>query len=619
MKSHELASRARVAALAGAAALALLSACGGGGGGTTDAPTPTPVDTTVRPLSVNGTVTGFGSVIIDGVRYDDTTVQVAVDNGGATGTTVTLGELKLGMSVDAKVDNGKLTEVTLRSAITGPVASIDLAGSSFMIYGQPVKVVTSGATPTLFEGVSGLSGLAVNDRVEVHGTVDANKAIVATRVERKPRDANEVAVKISGVVTTLDNTAKTFKFNDLTVDFSSAVVRPSNLSLANGQLVFAFGDAAPSGGRFTAKAVRIKAAEDGAPAALGGRITAFTSLSDLSLAGVKVNAGTATLDGGVAADLVVGQSIAVEGKMQSGVLVADKVRILKTSVDALSSLKGEVSDFVSAANFKLRGTTVDAANATFVSGTVADLANGAYVTVQGAARGDVFRAEKVEFLKPTAAQTVKVTGEVRDWDATARTFKVLAMSMKLASGVDFDSSSLARMANGRKVAVVGLPDADGVVQVSKLSVLEDPSAPAVSVLGGRASDVAPSSFKLPGGITVTHSSATIFEGGTSADIANGALVFAKGRVDGTAKTMFATWVEIVKGESTAARVAGQVSDVVSLSDFRIGGQRVDASSAQLVDGQATALTAGAVVMATGSLAERSGVRVFVATKLRFMQ
>jgi hypothetical protein len=65
-------------------------------------------------------------------------------------------------------------------------------------------------------------------------------------------------------------------------------------------------------------------------------------------------------------------------------------------------------------------------------------------------------------------------------------------------------------------------------------------------------------------------------------------------------------------------VAGTVSDFVSLGDLRIGGQRVDASGATWVGGQSSSLANGAVVMATGSLVERNGVRVFVATKLRFM-
>jgi hypothetical protein len=618
MTPHATPFRPRLALLASAALLALVAACGGGGGGTSpSADTPAPVAPSTQPATVNGTLTGFGSIIIDGVRYGDAAARVMVDNGAATARGAGLADLKLGMSVDAKVENGEVTEVVVRAAVAGPISSVDLAGQSFTIFGQTVKVSLTGATPTLFEGVSGLSGLAVNDRVEVHGTVDANRAIVATRVERKPREADEPAVRLTGIVTSLDATARSFRFQDLTVDFSSATVLPANLAIANGQQALIFGDAAPSNGRFVAKTVRIKAAEDGAPATLGGRITAFTSVADFSVGGVKVNGQGASIEGGTASDLVANQSVAVDGRMSAGVLRAEKIRIIKVPVDALASLKGEVTDFISAANFKLRGTIVDASQAAFVGGTSADLGNGATLQVQGAARGDVFRAERVEFLKPSAAQTLKLSGEAREWNAQTRSFKLVALDVRLAETAEIEGGSLGLMASGRRVAVVGVPDANGVVLASKLILLAEPVAPAVSVLGGRAYDVAPSSFKLPG-VTVTHSSATIFEGGTAADISNGALLFAKGRVDPATRSMFASWVEVVKGESPGARVAGTVSDFVSLGDLRIGGQRVDASGATWVGGQSSSLANGAVVMATGSLVERNGVRVFVATKLRFM-
>lgn len=610
--------RARAALLAAAAAAALMSACGGGGGGDPVSPTPGPVAGGTRPLSVTGTVTGFGSIIIDGTKYDDSQVKVAVDIGDANGKPAALGDVKLGMSVDAKVENGKLTEVTLRAALAGPISSIDVAGSSFRIYGQTVKVSASGATPTLFEGVAGLTGLALNDRVEVHGTVDASQAIVATRVERKPRDAAEPAVRLGGVLTSLNAGAKTFRLNDLTVDYSSATVTPADLVLANGQQVTAFGDAAPADGRFVAKTLRIKSAEDGAPLAIGGRITAYNSIADFTVAGVRVDGQSASFELGTASDLALGVGLAVEGRMASGVLKADKLRVIKTSVDALASLKGEVSDFLSLSSFKLRGTAVDASSATYEGGRAADLGNGAFVSARGVVRGDVFRAEKIEFLAPPPAQPVKISGELRDWDASAKSFKMVAMTVRLTDATVFEDGTIDRLGNGRRVAVTGTPDANGVVVATKVAFLPEYAAPTTSVAGGRAYDVAASSFKLPG-VTVTHSSNTVFEGGTSADIVNGVVVYAKGRYDAANKGLFATWVEIVKGDSPASRVAGTISDFVSASDFRIGGQRVDAAGAEVIDGQVSGLGNGVIVMATGSLAERNGVRVFVATKLRFMQ
>lgn len=618
MKFRPYLSRARLAACAATSVLLLLAACGGGGGAP-ESSQPAPVaDQSPRPLAVTGTVTGFGSVIIDGVRYDDTGTTVKVDDGTDAGTSVPVSDLKLGMTVDAQVEAGKLTNVTVRAAIAGAVGRVDLAASAFTIYGQTIKVATTGATPTLFEGVANLAGLLVGDVVEVHGSVDDSRAIVASRVERRPRGALTGTVRIGGAVTALDSAARTFRFNDLTVDYGDARVSPADLSLANGQFVVVFGDAAPIGGRFVARTVRIKAAQDGAPAAFGGRITAFASLGDFTVSGMRVDARTATLTGGGAADLAPGLSVAVEGRMSGGVLVADKLRVIRQPIDALASLKGEVTDFLSLSNLRLRGTAVDASTASFVGGTAADLGNGAYVVVQGSVRGDVFRAERIEFLPPPAALPVRISGEMRDWSASARTFKLVALTVRLGDGVVFDGGTSDRLATGRRVSVVGVPDAAGVVVASRIVFQADAAGPASTVLGGRAYDVAASSLQLTG-VTITHSSTTVFEGGTHADIVNGALVFAKGQFDAASKSLFATWIEVVKGNAPAARVAGTVSDFVSVADLRIGGQRVDASGARFVDGQVSMLTDGRLVMATGEMAERDGVRVFVATQLRFMQ
>jgi Domain of unknown function (DUF5666) len=323
------------------------------------------------------------------------------------------------------------------------------------------------------------------------------------------------------------------------------------------------------------------------------------------------------LEGGSAADLANGQALAVEGKITSGVLRAEKLRIIKRSVDVLASLKGDVSTFVSPANFKLRGATVDASRATFLGGAKEELGNGSYVQIQGAVRGDVFVGEKVEFLQAAAAQVVKVSGELREWDQSAKKFKILGHSARLAAGVLVEGGVLSELANGRQIGIEGQSDANGTVSVTKLTLYPEVVTPVITVLTGRAYDVTPSSFRLPG-ILVTHSSATTFEGGGYNELVNGATVYLKGRLNSSKQGLFATWVDVVKADAATARVLGTVSDFASRSDFRINGQRVDASNAEIADGEVTALIDGAHVMATGALAERDGRRVFVATKLRFM-
>lgn len=607
------------APLAACAAALAMAACGGSGDEPA-APTEADDSATVAgagDYTASGTVTGFGSVIIDGRRLDDAAAAVAVDNGASAPAAGTLADLKLGMSVDARVEGGRLKEVVVRAKLDGPVGSIDLAGGSFTVYGQTVKVLSGGATPTLFEGVANLAGLAAGERVEVHGTVDANRALNATRVERKPQGEAPPAVRIGGVVTQLDANARTFRFNDLTIDYAQATLTPTGDAPANGQLVLAFGSTPPAAGRFVASALRIVKAADGQAFAIGGRVTSANSIADFTVSGVRIDASSATLDGVVAADVIVGASVAAEGRMAEGRLRATKLRIIKTAADARSSLTGQVSDFVSAASFKLRETPVDASTATFVGGSAGELGNGAWIVATGKAQGDAFKAERVEFVRPPVAQPVRLMGEVRDWNAEARTLRLMGMNVRLAQNVELVGGTLANLANGRRIELTGTPGAEGVVLATRVALLSELAPPRASVAGGRIAQASDGRFMLPGGITVTYQGGTAIEGGTAAHLANGVAVLALGSINGTTRTLAAQWIQIVPADS-GPRIAGAVSGLVSAGEFKIGEQRIDASSATFEGGTAADLANGSVVIANGTMAERGGARWLVASRVRIL-
>ena len=172
---------------------ASLVACGGGGGGTGSAaaapaaPAATSGDA-AAPMSVQGTVTGFASVIIDGVEYDDSAASVQVERNPAVPVGAALGDLRIGMRVAARASGGKLSEVTVHAALAGPVTAVDAAAGTFTVLQQPVRVLpATDVSPTVYSGATGLAAISIGDMLEVHGSLDADKVLVATRVERKPR------------------------------------------------------------------------------------------------------------------------------------------------------------------------------------------------------------------------------------------------------------------------------------------------------------------------------------------------------------------------------------------------------------------------------------------------
>lgn len=593
----------------GAIALAVVAACGGGG--TTAGTSP---GETVQRLS--GTITGFGSVIIDGVRFDDRKAAVGIDGSAGPGSAGTLADLKLGMHVEGTLKDGELVDVEVDAALVGPVAVVDANHARFVVYGQAVRVVTAGAGATVFDGVADLAGLAAGDVVEVHGSVDADHAITATRVERKPKVELARGVRVGGVVNGADPAARTFRLNDLRVDYAGAGLQPAGASLAEGQLALVFADAPPSGGVLQAKTVRIVGADAaGGEFAIGGRVMRFASIADFTVNGVTVDAGMAGIEGGSAGDVAAGVIVAADGLMDGGVLHAKTLRVMKAPADLPTTLKGEVTDWVSAAAFKLRGTPVDARNAVFAGGTAADLGAGAQVAVRGHVQGSVVVADSIEFLNPPAATPVTLRGEVRDWNAAGGRFRFLGATLQLAATTEYVGGTRDQLADGRRVAITGLPAADGIVAVTRLEFLPE-QAPQSTVAGGRVFDIAGDCFKLPA-LSVCTSGDTAWHGGEAGALADGASVLVVGRWDAVAQVLRAQRVDFV-APPTMPTVAGTVGSFVTASDFRIGNLPVDAGAASFVDGGAAQLVAGALVVAEGSVIERNGVRVLVAQRLRFL-
>ena len=600
--------------------MSVLAACGGGGGEPVAAAALVDATALSASVDVSGTITGFGSVIIDGVNYDDTQTSVSTDTNPAAPTAGTLTDLKLGMRVEAKLKNGVMTDLVMRASLVGPVAALDATASSFTLYGQTVKVSVTGATPTAFEGVQDFAGLVAGDWVEVHGTVDANKTIAATRIERKPQGDAAKGLRLGGVISALDTTARTFKFNDQIIDYSVATFKPAAAVPVNGAMAAVYSDQLPTAGVLKAKSIALSKPEEGKELRVGGRISAFTSLSDFTVPGVKVNASAATLEGGVAADVMAGASVGVEGVVTGEVLEATRLRIMKTPADVKASLAGQVTDWLSATSFKVRGTTVDASTATFTGGTSADLGNGAWLLVSGTVQGDVLKATSIAFKAAPAAKPTTLKGEIRDYNATTGTFRFLGATIKLSSSVEFVGGTSANLVNGKRVEVTGTPDAEGVVLASRVEFLPELTTAPEVVVGGRISNLVTSNtdvnFKLPG-LGVSVSSTTVFVGGTAADLSNGVLVQVKGRYNPATKTVAAARLEIVKLEAGLPRVAGAVSEFTSLSNFRIGGQRIDASQAILSDGVAADLKVGALVEVVGTVTGTGDSRVLTATKLHF--
>ena len=165
-------------------ALMLLGGCGGGS--SDPAPTvgnPPPTSGIGRTGIAVGPISTFGSVVVNGVRYNTDNATFTIDGQPATQADLKVGQVVVVKgSIDDDDVNGTADDISYDDEVTGLISSIDAAGQSFVVLNQTVLVNAD----TSFEDEfvpSSFDGLAVGQRVEVSGLFDANGDIVATRIE----------------------------------------------------------------------------------------------------------------------------------------------------------------------------------------------------------------------------------------------------------------------------------------------------------------------------------------------------------------------------------------------------------------------------------------------------
>ena len=378
--------------------LLIVLALGGCGGGVDSGGTGAP-----RTASASGPITGFGSVIVNGVHFDYGSASVT----DADGTVRSSGDLKLGMTtsingsgfvMDASRARSTATSIGFASAILGPVDS--LGTSSLAVLGQTVDVKPT----TVFEiGLNGgLAALRVNDVIEVYALFDAsNDHYVATRIERK---SGVLAYRLRGTISNLDTGKKKFNIGSETISYAGVPASDALTALANGRFVRVQLQTAPQSGVWIATRLQagVGPLENRDNARIEGLISDFTSPTQFSVEGVSVDASRANVSGGVA--LALGIRVAVEGTSSSGVLVASEVQS-KSETDVENEgfeLDGAISTIDTAnKNFVLGGVTVDySGSVDFRDGTISDLAVGKRVEVKGvvSADGTGLQAIRIKFI-----------------------------------------------------------------------------------------------------------------------------------------------------------------------------------------------------------------------------
>jgi len=206
-------------------AVLALQGCGESTGPVNTPPTsvaPPPVATSSTKTAV-GPISAFGSIIVNGVRFDTNSTTFTIDGNAGTQADLKVGQIVVIKSETDSAGNAVASSVDYEEILEGPVSSIDIPAQSFTILGQTVLVDNS----TSFDddiSPSSIDGVQVGDILEISGQFNSSNDIVATRVEKSDDQSSNNSNEIHGRVAELDTTAMTFSLGALKIGYGSAAL-----------------------------------------------------------------------------------------------------------------------------------------------------------------------------------------------------------------------------------------------------------------------------------------------------------------------------------------------------------------------------------------------------------
>jgi hypothetical protein len=224
----------------------------------------------------------------------------------------------------------------------------------------------------------------------------------ATQIRIRGLSAVGADNTVSGAVSRLDATAKTFNLGSVLVNYAAAAVTPAGATLNNSRYVQVRGTTAADG-TLNATAINVRDSGSDSEAELKGNISAFVAATKrFTLRGVAVDASTATLKSCPATGLVNGLFVEVKGSVNPTGVKATSIQCGEEPAEATVEREGIAGTVdVTAKTFQItpeKGPAINVkwTDATYFGGLTAATLSGKKVQAEGALVGGVLMATKVK-------------------------------------------------------------------------------------------------------------------------------------------------------------------------------------------------------------------------------
>lgn len=386
-----------------------------------------------------GTVTGFGSVYVNGVKFETASTTFSGDDNESNQQS----GLKVGMVVTVKGNinadgiTGTALNIKYEDLIEGPIST--KGSNDLTIMGHIIKVNTN----TQYQGTTTFALLSKDDVVEISGFYDTNNDISATYIEVTSSSIHEITGKVSSFTD-----GKFMINNKLTVN-SSTTVAVGNYVEAKGS--YASGELTASNVIFKTEGFDVSGDTNSnkSHAELEGLATSIcgtTAPCSFNIKGISVSVTNTTIfESGVADDIVAGTHLEVEGSLTSGTLIAKKIKF-KSKVEINVKVDTVISTTTTTKTLSLINTSGALTGLTIVVNTDPNVTefddaiqyltigdtSGEYFRFRGIMDGSALIANRV-----SSGNTSRITikGEVEKFDAGPGTQSITVLGITVVTSI----------------------------------------------------------------------------------------------------------------------------------------------------------------------------------------
>lgn len=435
----------KLTALAAALPLSTFLVACGGGTSTTNIVEPN----TEKSVAISsGTITGFGSVYVNGVKFEtsDTTYNIEGVEGSQDDLAIGM-VVKVNGTINPDGVTGTATRIIFDDDLQGPVTNYSIAQNgqtaTFTVLGVNVQIDRK---TTYFDddhGVITMNNINNGDIVELSGFFNANGTLIASRIESKNGvDSN---VEIKGNITNLVLSTSTFTINGIQIDASGARLEDLPNGLREGTFVEVKGSF--DGSRIIAIEVESEEYEydDKDEFELEGFITDYNGGSRFKLNGITIDISNNPRMEPRNLQIANNLQIEVEGRLVNNVLIATELKMRGGEIEVSAPIAS-----VDLANNRFEVEPINGHRIVINTGTetqfendltnsysvrLNDLSVGQFVEVEGYQNSDgSITAHEVEITRP---EEIEVQGVIESFQSN--TVTILGMDFEIINFTRFES------------------------------------------------------------------------------------------------------------------------------------------------------------------------------------